>query len=49
MCVVKRRSYGLIANTQIETFPHHKHTPEVEKSEEIGLERVLDAIRMRLI
>jgi len=28
----------------MKTFPHHKHTPELEESDEIGLEEVLKAI-----
>mgnify|MGYP001219756078 CR=1 FL=1 len=28
----------------MKTFPHHKHTPKLEESSEIGLEEVLKAI-----
>ena len=28
----------------LKTFPHHKHTPEVEESEEVNLEGVLKVI-----
>jgi len=28
----------------MKTFPHHKHTPELEESNEIGLEEVLSVI-----
>ncbi|WP_346297724.1 toxin-antitoxin system TumE family protein [Geoglobus acetivorans] len=30
------------------TFPHHKHTPEVEESEEIGLQDVIRVIENRI-
>ncbi|HPC78126.1 MAG TPA: DUF6516 family protein [bacterium] len=32
----------------IKTFPHHKHTPELEESNEIGFEEVLKAIEERI-
>lgn len=32
----------------IRTYPHHKHAPELEESDEISLEDVLKEIRMRL-
>lgn len=32
----------------IRTFPHHKHTPEIEDSEELTLEEVLKVIEREL-
>lgn len=32
----------------IRTFPHHKHTPELEESDEISLEDIIKVIRERL-
>jgi len=33
---------------QIRTFPHHKHTPELEESYEVDFEAVLKIIERRL-
>jgi hypothetical protein len=33
---------------QIRTFPHHKHTPELEESFEVGLEDILRIIEARI-
>jgi hypothetical protein len=33
---------------QMKTFPHHKHTPEVEESKETTLEEILEAIKKQL-
>ena len=32
----------------LRTFPHHKHVPELEESEEVSLEDVIAAIKERL-
>jgi len=32
----------------MKTFPHHKHTPKLEESDEIGLEKVLKAIEKKV-
>ena len=32
----------------IRAYPHHKHTPELEESEEVSLEDVIDVIKARL-
>ncbi|MCD6471556.1 hypothetical protein J7K55_00280 [Candidatus Aerophobetes bacterium] len=32
----------------IKTFPHHKHTPKIEESEEISLEDILKLIEEKL-
>jgi len=33
---------------RIKTFPHHKHTPKIEESKEMGLEDVLRVIEKEL-
>lgn len=33
---------------EMKTFPHHKHTPEVEESEEISIEDVLRVISNKM-
>ncbi len=35
-------------HVNLRTFPHHQHTPDLEESEEIGLEDVLKRIRRTL-
>jgi len=32
----------------IKTFPHHKHTPEVKESEEIGFEDIIKVIENKI-
>ncbi len=33
---------------QLKTFPHHKHTPKIEESEEITLEKILEYIKKEI-
>ena len=33
---------------QVKTYPHHKHTPEVEESKEMTLEEIMEYIRNRI-
>lgn len=34
---------------QLKTYPHHKHTPKLEESEEVNLEDVLETISKRIL
>ncbi|MCF2138402.1 MAG: DUF6516 family protein [Candidatus Thorarchaeota archaeon] len=36
-------------HTQVQTFPHHKHTPDVEASNEIGFQEVFVIIEQKLL
>jgi hypothetical protein len=42
------KTLELLKNKHIKTFPHHKHTPKIEESEDVGLEEVLKVIEVKL-